>query len=175
MEKLFENKTKYTHKEYNAFLKSYKEEFAKTEIAYIFFNIFFFGTCMIFAFKENEKILAFALLIGLLVYVWFKIVRPTKAVKKDQESHKLSGHFVNNYEFYKNYFSVENLEGKAQIIYLKLYRVVETNAYFYIYISREYDIFLTNLYGDYMTLPPKEKRITHNLEAWRIEDEKVKK
>ena len=121
MEKLFENKTKYTNKEYTAFLKSYKEEFAKTEIAYILFNIIFFGMCMIFSFKENEKILAFSLLIGLLVYIWFKIIRPVKAVKKDQESHKFSGHFVNNYEFYKNYFKVENTDGKAQIFYLKLF------------------------------------------------------
>ena len=145
MEKLFENKTKYTNKEYTAFLKSYKEEFAKTEIAYILFNIIFFGMCMIFSFKENEKILAFSLLIGLLVYIWFKIIRPVKAVKKDQESHKFSGHFVNNYEFYKNYFSVENIDGKAQIIYLKLYRIVETNSYFYIYISREYAFIVSKL------------------------------
>ena len=145
MEKIFENKTKYTDKEYNAFLKSYKEEFTKTEIAYMLFNIFFFGMCMIFAFKENEKILACALLIGLLAYIWLKIIRPTKAVKKDQKSHKVSGHFVNNYEFYKNYFKVENTDGNAQIFYLKLYRVVETNAYFYIYISREYAFIVSKL------------------------------
>lgn len=30
-----------------------------------------------------------------------------------------------------------------------------------------YDLYLTNLYGDYRKLPPKEKRKTHNFEAWR--------
>lgn len=29
-----------------------------------------------------------------------------------------------------------------------------------------YDQYLTQLYGDYMKLPPEEKRITHNFEAW---------
>lgn len=29
--------------------------------------------------------------------------------------------------------------------------------------------YLTNLYGDYMKLPPKEKRINHSIVAWKIE------
>lgn len=29
-----------------------------------------------------------------------------------------------------------------------------------------YDLYLTQLYGDYMKLPPEEKRITHNFGAW---------
>lgn len=40
---------------------------------------------------------------------------------------------------------------------------------------KEYDKYLTNLYKDYMQLPPEEKRVTHNFKAWRIEDEKDKK
>ena len=30
---------------------------------------------------------------------------------------------------------------------------------------------LTNLYGDYMQLPPLEKRVTHDMKAWIIQDE----
>lgn len=30
-----------------------------------------------------------------------------------------------------------------------------------------YEKYLTALYGDYMKLPPKEKRITHDMDAWR--------
>jgi len=29
-----------------------------------------------------------------------------------------------------------------------------------------YDVYLRQQYGDYMTLPPEEKRITHNVESW---------
>lgn len=32
---------------------------------------------------------------------------------------------------------------------------------------KHWDIFLSTYYGNYMTLPPAEKRITHNLTAWR--------
>ncbi len=40
---------------------------------------------------------------------------------------------------------------------------------------KDYDKYLTNIYGDYMKLPPIDERITHNIEAWRIDDEEVKK
>lgn len=33
-----------------------------------------------------------------------------------------------------------------------------------------YDTYLHNLYGDYMKLPPVEKRVTHSFEAWWIDE-----
>ena len=141
MEKLFENKTKYTQKEYNLFTESYQKEYAKSDYSFMMFNFIFFGICLIIAVIEKEFILALGLIIYLLVYFWFKVIRPIKAV-----GHKMSGNFVNNYEFYKNYFKVENVDGKAQILYFKLYRVVETRTDFYIYISREY-AFIVSKFG----------------------------
>ena len=137
MEELFENKTKYSQEEYEKFLKSYEEEYATSENAYMLFNILFFGFCMILAFRNNEILLGIALLIGLLIYIWFKFIRTAKRNKKDRKSSKLSGNFINTYKFHKNQFSVDNPEGKAQIFYFKLYRVVETNTNYYIYISRD--------------------------------------
>lgn len=30
-----------------------------------------------------------------------------------------------------------------------------------------WDSYLSNLYGDYMKLPPKEKQVTHELKVWK--------
>lgn len=138
METLFENKTKYSQEEYDAFLESYRKEYEKSDTAWILYYFIFFGACMLIAFIEKEIFLGIALLIGLLIYLWFKIIKPAKEVERDKKSHKVSGNFVNNYMFYKNIFKVENVDGKAQILYFKLYRVVETKTCFYIYISRQY-------------------------------------
>ncbi len=145
MEKLFENKTKYSQKEYDIFIESYIKEYAISDNIYIFFYIAFFGICMIFAFIEKEIILGILLLMGLIVYLWFKIIRPNYLVEQTKKSHKVSGNFINKYEFYKNHFNVENPDGKAQIFYFKLYRVVETKSYFYIYISRQYAFIVSKL------------------------------
>ena len=145
MEKIFENKTKYSQKEYNSFLESYKKEYATSDNAYIIFYVLFFGMCTIFAFKEGIVLLGTALLIGLFIYLWYKIIRPAKLVEKDKKSQKMSGNFINKYDFYNNYFKVENPEGKAKIFYFKLYRVVETKSYFYIYVSREYAFIVSKL------------------------------
>lgn len=137
MEELFENKTKFSQKEYNTFLKSYKEEYATSETLYMVFNIIFFGFSMIYAFISGEILLGLILLVGILIYLWYKIIRTSKRVYRDMNSEKLSGKFVNTYKFYKNYFKVENPDGNAQIAYFKLYRIVETNTHYYIYLSRE--------------------------------------
>ena len=38
-------------------------------------------------------------------------------------------------------------------------------------VPKNYDAFLRKFYGDYMTLPPEEKRQTHYLTAYRIQEE----
>ena len=138
MEELFENKTRCTKKTYETFLRDYQEEFARTENFFMLYYIIFFGFCMIMAFLNKEILLGFLLLAGLIIYLWFKIIRPVKKVEKTRKSPKLSGDLINTYKFYKRYFTVKNKEGKTQQFYFKMYRTVETQEYYYIFISREY-------------------------------------
>lgn len=145
MEELFENKTKYSQKEYDLFLNSYKEEFKTSETIYMLLYVIFFAICSIFALRENEIVLGIVLIVGLIFYLWYKIIRPQTNVNKDKKSQKVSGKFVNTYKFYNNYFKIQNPDGKAQIYYLKLYRVVENKTHFYIYISREYAFIVSKI------------------------------
>lgn len=145
MEELFENKTKYSEKLYNIFLQEYKKEYAFSDNAFMIFNFVFFGICMILAFKENEIILGVAILIGLLIYFWFKLIRPATREKKTRKSPMLKGNFTNTYKFYNKYFEVENPQGKATTYYIKIYKIVETKEYYYIYISREYAFIVSKI------------------------------
>ena len=47
---------------------------------------------------------------------------------------------------------------------------------YHFYITSNYDDLLRNLYGDYLTLPPIEKRVTHHdsVAYWRNDDEIIK-
>ena len=41
---------------------------------------------------------------------------------------------------------------------------------------KDYDVYLTLAYGNYMELPAKENRLTHNFKAWKVKNnDKIKK
>ena len=138
MEELFENKTKYTQKAYDIFIDSYMQEYSLSNKLFMLWNFSFFGFCAVLAFYSKEIMLGIAIIIGLLIYLAFIVVKPILEGKKVQKSEKLSGTFINTYKFYKKYFRAENPDGEAQIYYFKLYKIVETEEYFYLYISRDY-------------------------------------
>lgn len=35
---------------------------------------------------------------------------------------------------------------------------------------KDYDTYLRSIYGDYMKLPLKEKRVNHGIKSWRVEE-----
>jgi lipopolysaccharide cholinephosphotransferase len=37
-------------------------------------------------------------------------------------------------------------------------------------LPMDYHYYLTSLFGDYMELPPEEKRISHNMDAYFVDD-----
>lgn len=138
MEVLFKNETKCTQKEYTKFLKIQEKEYAVSELLYIIFNISFFTFCMVLALMNKEYKLAIIIFIGLLIYGWYKFIRPFQIIKKEKNSPKLKKEYINKYKFYKHFFTTENKDGKAQTYYIKINKVIETETHFYLYISKEY-------------------------------------
>lgn len=53
-------------------------------------------------------------------------------------------------------------------VYEKDYAIFEKNVFC---IPRDYDTWLKAFFGDYMSIPPEEKRVVHDFECYRIKDE----
>ena len=138
MEELFKNKTKYSNEEYNIFLNSYEKEYALSEFIYMIFYSIFLVFCIVLGFINQEYIISCFILIVLIIYISYKIIMPKRIIRKERKSKKFSREYENIFTFYKKFFKVSNPDGKSQIFYFKLYRVVETNSHFYLYISRDY-------------------------------------
>ena len=136
MEEIFVNKTVCTDKEYKIFLKSYQKEFARTDLLYILFNIIFFGVCSILLFINQDYLVGSVIIIGIILYVILKRKRNQKIAK--EQNKKVQEKFTNDYIFYNRNFAIKTKEGKANIWYFKIYRIVETEKYFYIYLNRKY-------------------------------------
>lgn len=136
MDELFKNKTKCTQKEYDEFMKVQEQEGAVSNLLYTFFNFAFFTMCFVLAIINKEYIPSVLLFLGLVIYGWYKFIRPKKQIEKN--TRKLEHEYINTYTFHKRYFTTENPDGKAETLYFKIFKVIETNTHFYIYISKEY-------------------------------------
>lgn len=136
MEQIFKNTTKLTEKEYKIFLKSYQNEHAKADLLYSLFYSIFFIICAIMLLINKDYLVGGILLLGVIAYMIYKYFRTKKIAQNNNK--KLNIQITNKYDFYNNYFDIENQEGSGRIWYVKMYKVVETNTHFYIYISREY-------------------------------------
>lgn len=136
MESLFENKTKCTDKEYEKYLKTYQKEYAVTERIYTISYLIFFIFCAIYAIKGKEIILSIGLVIAVIISIWYKFIRPYKLLQKAQNKTTME-EYICEYKFYKNNFIVSAPEGSTTIFYFKLYKVIETETNFYIFISKE--------------------------------------
>ena len=135
MEELFVNKTKYTQKVYEIFMKDHIDENSFSEKAYFLFYMVFFGTCMSIAFFEKETLLGIGILVGLIIYLWFKLIRPVMKHKKQKKGEILNGHFVNTYKFYKNRIKVSNPDGEAVIYYRSVKGIKELIAILHQYLN----------------------------------------
>lgn len=138
MKELFQNKTKYTEKEYKLFLKSYNEEYAMSGFLYMIFYVAFFIFFFILGIVTKEYILSLVMFIFLVIYIYYKFIWTKKKIKKEKATPKIKKAYTTTFKFYKRFFRVENKDGKAQVWYFKMYKVIETDTHFYIYISRDY-------------------------------------
>ena len=146
MECLFENKTKYSEKLYSIFVKDYAKEYATSDRFFIFYNVLFFSLCSYIAFNEKEIGLGILIIIGILIFLFYKLIRPILKEKKNRSAEKISGSYVNHYKFYQNYFEIHNPEGDAKVSYLKVYKIIETKESYYIFLTRE-DAFIVSKLG----------------------------
>lgn len=141
MEEIFVNKTVCTDKEYKTFLKSYQKEFARKDLLYMLFYIIFFIVCAILLFIEQDYLIGTIIIVGVILFIIFKRKRNQKLAKEQKE--KVQAKFTNEYSFYGRNFLIKTKEGKVDLFYFKIYRIVETEKYFYIYLNRKYAYILS--------------------------------
>lgn len=92
----------------------------------------------------------------------FKIVTPDKFIKKYIKMCKKYNYDKYDYLHNNVWASTSNVYHKDKFVSKKYkFEDVELNG------VEDYDYFLKG-YGDYMKLPPKDKRVSHEFKAWRV-------
>ena len=172
MEVIFKNKTKLTDKEYKIFLKSYQKEFAKMDFWYSMFYVVFFAICAVLLMINEDFLVGGGILLVIVIYIVYKYFRNKKIANNNNKKIKIQ--LINTYNFYKNFFDVKNQEGQARTWYVKMYKVIETDEYFYIYLSREYAYIISK--SGFMKGEEKEfAKFIKRKALFKFRDRKIKK
>ena len=99
-------------------------------------------------------------------YLFGSIYGTARAARK-------ANYYAKKNDFYScercSLFNFEEVMGKWTMEREKFFDLVELPfENINVYCISAYDEWLTNFYGNYMQLPPENKRITHGLKVWRV-------
>lgn len=146
MELKYKNITKYSKKVYDEFLKFHtKKYFGKYIIctgivvaALIYMAIFN-------AINKKWTTMYVMIIIG-IVFIIYRIYSQKMIVKNENKSNKIKNEEVFEFNFYNDYIIIKKEEEQEKITYKGLYKLFETDDYFYLYINRD-NAFLLNKKG----------------------------
>lgn len=133
---LFENDTKCTEKEYNVFIKVHNEEYAISEFIYTIGYTIFLFFCGILLILNKDFLPGIIILILGIIFVVYRNVHPKKIEKEQRE--KIKQPIKNKYKFYNYYFETINEKGNSTTFYFKIYKIIETNSNYYIYVNKDF-------------------------------------
>ena len=142
MKVLYKNKTKYTKETYAKYLQFHQNKFGTK---YRFITILIIVLLCFFIitnFKYANKTTGFILLLALLVFCLYRFFQPISLVKKELKTEKFEKEKEFTFKFYKKYFTISDSNNFEKIKYWKLYKIYETNDFFYLYINKDHAFLL---------------------------------
>lgn len=133
MNPLFKNTTIYNSDNYNQFLEFHGKKFSFSYNSYNIIMIILLIYCVIINIIDKNIMFVFLFLALLGLLVFFRIYWPLRTYEKNKDKFSEETETGFTFSFYKYYFSLEN----KNFYYARLYKVFETEDYFYLYINDE--------------------------------------
>ena len=136
MKPLFENRTTLSKNVYIELLAFQQKKFGWKYTMYTAIFSLLFILLISFLFANHYFAHGLILFIIFACFSAYQFIQPTRKNTKEFYSDKVQHNLVNTYSFFKNYFVIKNIMGSDKIFYHKLYRVFETENYFYLYLDK---------------------------------------
>lgn len=134
---LFKNSTTYTKDIYVEFLKFHSKTYSFSYILYTVFWTALLLLCMYLSFGIGNIFQGTVLTLGLILFILYRVYRPKRLIKKENESDKFTSNNTNTFKFFDKHFEVKNNNGSFVYRYFMLHKVFETKNFFYLYVNRE--------------------------------------
>lgn len=136
MKVLFKNTTQYTKTTYDKFLAFHSKKYHFSYTAYTALVVAFILLSLILQVKVHNFTLAIVLCCGLTTFVLWRFFRPISDVSKEYKSEKIQKEKQFTFIFFHNFFTIEDEKEFSKIKYYQLYKVFETESFFYLYIDK---------------------------------------
>ena len=142
MNMLFKNTTKYSKECYENFLIFHNKKFGVSSNFYTLLIVILMAFCIVLQLKAGNTQLAFIFILTLICFLLWRIFHPIKEVKDEFESKKIQKESTFIFRFYEKYFTISDSYNFEKIKYWKLYKIYETNDFFYLYINKNHAFLL---------------------------------
>lgn len=142
MEILFKNKTKYTKEIYEKYLQFHQHKFGHKYKFTTIVTILLLCFCIFTNIGYFNYFTSFILFVILAIFCFYRFFYPIKKVEKELKTEKFQDEKEFTFTFYKSYFIISDKKFKDKIKYWELYRVYETEDFFYLYINKDHAFLL---------------------------------
>ena len=133
MKPLFKNITIYNSKNYNQFIKFHGEKFNFSYNAYTLLMLALMLYCVVLNIIHKNLLLFLLFLAMFALTILFRMYLPVKRYQKTKKKFAENKQTSVTIDFFKFYLKIE----QKVYPYLKLYKVFETEEYFYLYLDEE--------------------------------------
>lgn len=142
MEKLFENTTTYTPEIYHEFVKFHNKKYNFKYHLYTLAILICIIFCMVSQFLNNNIFMGILFVFVMVIFLLYRVYHPYFLTKKEASSDKVKKQLRNTYSFYDKYMEIKNSNDTIKLKYHKLYKIFETENYFYLYLNKTYSFVL---------------------------------
>lgn len=142
MDLLFRNTTQYTKQLYLSFLDFHKLKFGAKYQLYNIFIIIILISFIIMQLSYKLFVPAITLLVILVCFILYRYTFSSSKISKELKSKKISEGRDITFNFYDHHFEVSNESNISKLNYRHIYRIFETDKFFYIYIDKNYALIL---------------------------------
>ena len=94
--------------------------------------------CLILQIKYYNINIAILFCFGLTFFILWRLLHPISEISKEYKSEKIQKKKEYNFKFYDKYFTINDGNNIFNIKYFKLYKIFETNDFFYFYIDKNH-------------------------------------
>lgn len=139
---LFKNTTKYSKSIYTKFLQFHKKQYGLKYSLYTALISFLLLFCIIVQLKVHNIALIVVFCTIIVCFFLWRYVRPITEVNKEFQSQKIQSEEEFTFVFYEKYFKILGKSKTYSLKYYQLYKIFETDSFFYLYIDSKHSLLL---------------------------------